>query len=82
MTFSIEWLGLAAITLAALAYLPQIIHMFKVRIRRILSGLQSVDASSSEMWRNDPLSHPDLQTMSLNQLADLPFDRTRNHENS
>lgn len=25
-------------------------------------------------WWRDPLSHPDLQKMSLDQLADLPFD--------
>ncbi len=25
----------------------------------------------------DPLSHPELERMSLNQLADLPFERRR-----
>lgn len=25
-------------------------------------------------WRRDPLSHPDLQTMSQRALDDLPFD--------
>ncbi|MEK1853594.1 MAG: hypothetical protein AAAC48_17450 [Phyllobacterium sp.] len=25
-------------------------------------------------WRRDPLSHPALRTMCLDQLADLPFD--------
>jgi hypothetical protein len=27
------------------------------------------------MWEDDPLSHPALQRMSLEELADLPFDR-------
>ena len=54
----------------------------KERLRRIFSGLQSADANDSEIWRNDPLSHPELQKMSLNQLADLPFDRARNPEKS
>jgi hypothetical protein len=26
-------------------------------------------------WIDDPLSHPTLQRMTLEQLADLPFDR-------
>ncbi len=26
-------------------------------------------------WMRDPLSHPDLQTMSERELADLPFCR-------
>jgi hypothetical protein len=26
-------------------------------------------------WLQDPLSHPDLQAMSLRELADLPFNR-------
>jgi hypothetical protein len=25
-------------------------------------------------WRRDPLSHPALQAMCLDELADLPFD--------
>ena len=28
-----------------------------------------------DIWRQDPLSHPDLQAMSLRELADLPFNR-------
>lgn len=27
-----------------------------------------------ELWRRDPLSHPDLHAMSERELADLPFD--------
>jgi hypothetical protein len=34
------------------------------------SRLRDVDA-----WIDDPLSHPALQRMTLEQLADLPFDR-------
>jgi hypothetical protein len=36
------------------------------------SRLRDVDA-----WIDDPLSHPTLQRMTLEQLADLPFDRGR-----
>jgi hypothetical protein len=33
---------------------------------------------SDEMsWEADPLSHPDLRKMSVDQLADLPFDPRR-----
>jgi hypothetical protein len=28
-------------------------------------------------WLRDPLSHPDLEAMSLTQLADLPFEPGR-----
>lgn len=28
-------------------------------------------------WLRDPLSHPDIEAMSLTQLADLPFDPRR-----
>jgi hypothetical protein len=34
------------------------------------SRLRNVDD-----WIDDPLSHPALQRMTLEQLADLPFDR-------
>ena len=56
-----------------------LINDLKERLRRIFSGLRPIAANDSENWRNDPLSHPDLQMMSLNQLADLQFDRAGNH---
>lgn len=35
------------------------------------------DAARWRQWLRDPLSHPDLEVMSLTQLADLPFDPRR-----
>jgi hypothetical protein len=32
-------------------------------------------SDANESWQHDPLSHPDLQAMSLRELADLPFNR-------
>jgi len=54
------------------------VNILKERLRRIISGLQPIDVNDGRIWRNDPLSHPELQKMSLNQLADLQFDRARN----
>ena len=39
---------------------------------------QPFDARACKSWKFDPLSHPDVRQMTLDQLADLPFDRTRN----
>lgn len=33
-----------------------------------------VDHDAVDHWRRDPLSHPALQVMCLDELADLPFD--------
>ncbi len=49
-------------------------------ISRILLRFFSAPAESStldrdEEWERDPLSHPAVQRMSLEQVADLPFDR-------
>lgn len=33
-----------------------------------------VDHDALDHWRRDPLSHPALQAMGLDELADLPFD--------
>ena len=41
---------------------------------RLLSLIRD-DGGGREAWEDDPLSHPVLQGMSLEQLADLPFDR-------
>ncbi|RZS88245.1 hypothetical protein EV217_0628 [Phyllobacterium myrsinacearum] len=32
------------------------------------------DHDALDHWRRDPLSHPALQAMCLDELADLPFD--------
>ena len=40
----------------------------------ILSGRAGGAAQRFEDWNCDPLSHPDLKRMSLQALADLPFD--------
>jgi len=44
------------------------------RLTRLPSFLEEPSCRESE-WERDPLSHPDLQRMTLEQLADLPFDR-------
>jgi hypothetical protein len=33
------------------------------------------DDGSDKEWEYDPLSHPALERMTLEELADLPFDR-------
>ncbi|MBA8901640.1 MULTISPECIES: hypothetical protein [unclassified Phyllobacterium] len=35
------------------------------------------DEDAADHWRRDPLSHPALQAMGLDELADLPFDPRR-----
>lgn len=35
------------------------------------------DCPETLQWFRDPLSHPDLKTMSVTQLADLPFEPRR-----
>ena len=47
-------------------------------IRALWRGCEvRVDTRESESmadWQRDPLSHPTLEMMGLDQLADLPFD--------
>lgn len=38
-------------------------------------GAKQVDLERKVMWLRDPLAHPDLETMSERELADLPFAR-------
>ncbi|PSH70781.1 hypothetical protein CU102_01665 [Phyllobacterium brassicacearum] len=40
---------------------------------RILSKWSRGDDAPAD-WHRDPLSHPALEAMCLDQLADLPFD--------
>lgn len=45
---------------------------------RVFSPEASGDCQSKYYhWLRDPLSHPDLEAMSVTQLADLPFDPRR-----
>jgi len=45
-------------------------------LERLVRSLKPHDPPSWEKeWEADPLSHPDLQRMTLEQLADLPFER-------
>jgi|GEM_PF-3032841 len=46
-------------------------------IRRLRRPKSRTPDADPHRWRRDPLSHPDLQRMSLQELADLPFDPTR-----
>lgn len=41
------------------------------------SAEPSADCPETLQWFRDPLSHPDLKTMSVTQLADLPFEPRR-----
>ena len=44
------------------------------RALRLLSAQAPDNDPSMSSWQADPLSHPDLQAMTLHQLADLPFE--------
>ena len=50
-----------------------------MKIFSVMTWLQEVPLEGlpddRERWRRDPLAHPDLTTMTMRQLADLPFDR-------
>ena len=41
----------------------------------VLGRALSEPGEVPQIWQRDPLSHPDLQAMSLRELADLPFNR-------
>ncbi len=48
-------------------------------LERLARSLEPHDPLSlKKEWETDPLSHPDLQRMTLEQLADLPFERGGN----
>jgi hypothetical protein len=45
-------------------------------LERLARSLEPKDSlSSKQEWEADPLAHPDLQRMTLERLADLPFER-------
>lgn len=46
-------------------------------LRRLAPAHRDNSQAIPDQWRADPLSHPALQAMSLDQLADLPFDPMR-----
>ena len=51
-------------------------NLFTRLCRLVLEG-QTAEGGRRPSWCSDPLSHPELEQMSLDQLADLPFDPTR-----
>ena len=58
------------------------IGMFKKLIRmierlRVSFGRRRQQRSQGEPWHQDPMSHPAVQRMTPNQLADLPLERHR-----
>ena len=53
------------------------LNRLKTLVRPLLGRTGPTDATARRSWCSDPLSHPDLQSMSLNQLADLPFEPAR-----
>ena len=46
-------------------------------LKRLFAPARDTAETLCRAWRRDPLSHPALQRMTLTELADLPFDRTR-----
>jgi hypothetical protein len=44
---------------------------------RALSALSPAKNSDCERWARDPLAHPALHAMNLNELADLPVQALR-----
>ncbi len=45
------------------------------KLKRFVRSQIEDEASWQEEWLRDPFSLPDLQNMTLEQLADLPFER-------
>jgi hypothetical protein len=45
-------------------------------IRRLRMTLHAAEEylQEQEVWRRDPLAHPDIRRMSERQIADLPFN--------
>lgn len=37
--------------------------------------LRALSADHHQHWRRDPLAHPELERMTLTELADLPLGR-------
>jgi len=48
------------------------LYVIRQFVRQITQAKLACDME--EDWWSDPLSHPQLQTMSQRQLGDLPFD--------
>ncbi len=46
----------------------------------VVTGRNNGQFAADNSWYCDPLSHPDLEKMSLNALADLPFDPMAIHD--
>jgi len=44
---------------------------------RALGGRSSSSSRGDDQWLRDPLAHPVLDAMSLNELADLPVQALR-----
>lgn len=44
---------------------------------RALGGRSSAKNSDGERWARDPLAHPAIHAMNLNELADLPVQALR-----
>jgi len=45
------------------------------RVAHLLPKISEDMTCWGEEWNKDPLSHPALQRMTLEELADLPFER-------
>jgi hypothetical protein len=55
------------------------IEALRLQLRPRGNGTARPDAEheAARRWFRDPLSHPDLEAMSVTQLADLPFEPRR-----
>ncbi|MBB4480024.1 hypothetical protein [Rhizobium etli] len=38
-----------------------------------IAGISSTQPANTPTWEEDPLCHPDIQRMSLREIADLPL---------
>lgn len=73
-------------SVARILHLQMITNLRKVTIMtplkiflKLRTWLETTEAFT-ETQANDPLRHPDIQTMDLRQLADLPFPGTYHAE--
>lgn len=49
--------------------------IFSILTRPLTSQAKHYSEDERAAWIRDPLSHPELEHMSVRELADLPFNR-------
>jgi hypothetical protein len=53
----------------------KIFSLYRIFVLWLSDDQAMPDRDPANDWCRDPLSHPALQAMRLDELADLPFDR-------